>query len=191
MIWRLGGGVQAKWNYLWGASTGTDRAGGALRGQAGLRWLKNGGGIPKKLRQGLRSQVSSLVQELLQKRSEHWRFYWFCLVISLGKEVGNSLKWIFSVNGFSFLAPATELQCKREGVTLGPVRGPRGRDEPRGRSEEGAGARGLIPVHTDGQLTFTECQGVLANPSPALATRWKCPGPRAGASRCLAWKTSA
>lgn len=60
--------------------------------------------------------------------------------------MGNSLKWIFSINGVSFLVPGTELQCKRGGVTWAPAGGSRERDEPRGRSEEGPGARGPAPA---------------------------------------------
>lgn len=92
--------------------------------------------------------MSSLVWECLHKKSEPgastWRLYWFCLVISLGEEGDDSLKWIFSNNGLPFLAPGTgtELQRKRESVTWVLVGRVGERNAPRSLSEEGTGVRG-------------------------------------------------
>lgn len=83
------------------------------------------------------------------------------------------------------------LSCNaKERVSLG-FRS-RERDEPRGRSMEGTGARGPTPAARCWAVDIVLCpritrkQGELENPFLSLAIRWKCPGPRAEAIGFLA-----
>lgn len=108
-----------------------------------------GWGIPKKLRPGLRCQVSSLAREFLHRTPQRGPALEALLVLSSyfsGEEGDDSLKWIFSNNGLPFLVPGPELQCKRESVTWALEGGSGERDEHRGHCWEGTGVRGPIPV---------------------------------------------
>lgn len=131
-------------------------------GWPGQGWLcplgAGGAGAAKKWggRPGHSSQVSSLAQGHLHKSLSRRPALEALLVLSShfsGVVGADSLKWIFTNNGFCFSFPGgTELQHKRESVTWAPEGGRRRGLSPEAPLKRSLGVRGLLLLPVSGQL---------------------------------------